>query len=72
MELNLDEFFPCTVDHAKLVFGLINEHSSDETIAELKEYFLQKISSLDVKKEKTMIPKYERMLKLLQKQTERR
>ena len=44
VEIIPDEFFPCTVDKANQVFKLMNRWCSDETIAELRAYFIDKIS----------------------------
>lgn len=44
MELNLDYFFPCTLDKARKVFLLINEYSSDADKTRLLT-FLQKLEN---------------------------
>lgn len=98
MELYPDKFFPCTVDKAKQVFRLMGKWCSDETISELKEYFVDKITQInkeideikkiypntkvDSKEKKdcevkfkqlqTLVTKYDRMIRILQEQTERK
>lgn len=47
MELNVDKFFPCTADKATKVFKLVARWCSDETIAELKEYFYEQTKKID-------------------------
>ena len=44
MELNLDAFFPCTVKKANQVFTLVRRWCSEEVIADLERYFLQKVA----------------------------
>lgn len=47
MEIILDGFFPCKMEKANKVFDLVARWCSEETIAELKEYFIQKIAEVD-------------------------
>lgn len=44
MEIYVDKFFPCTVEKAKKLFKLVNRWCSDETIAELLDFFTKKIN----------------------------
>ena len=46
MNLIVDEFFPCSVADAKIVFDLVGRWCSDETIEELKKYFDGKIKDI--------------------------
>lgn len=48
MEINLEAFFPCTVEKALKVFHLVNRWCSDETIDELEQYFLNKVEQSEL------------------------
>ena len=98
LEIYPDKFFPCTVDKAKQVFKLMGVWCSDETIMELRIYFIDKITQINkeineikkiypntrigskekkncevrFKQLKTLVTKYDRMIKILQEQTERK
>ncbi len=47
MELLLDKFFPCTTEKANKIFKLVGRWCSDETIAELENYFAEKIEIIE-------------------------
>lgn len=47
MELILDKFFPCTIKKANKIFKLVERWCSDETIAELENYFAEKIEIVE-------------------------
>jgi hypothetical protein len=47
MELILDKFFPCTIEKANKIFKLVGRWCSDETIAELENYFAEKIEIIE-------------------------
>lgn len=47
MELILDKFFPCTAEKANKIFKLVGRWCSDETIAELENYFAKKIEIIE-------------------------
>lgn len=42
MEINLDNFFPCTLDKARKVFSLIHRYSSESDKDRLHEFFVGK------------------------------
>ena len=45
MELNTENFFPCTVEKGKRVFRLVREHCSEEQKKELLAILLRKAKS---------------------------
>lgn len=83
MELNVDNFFPCTADKATKVFKLVARWCSDETIAELKEYLLTEQAEVkkmldkplldeDIKHLQMLYKRYAANIKTLEKYTERK
>lgn len=51
IELNVNEFFPCTQEKGKKIFPLICRWCSDETVGELKAALESKISDLKATQE---------------------
>lgn len=47
IELILDKFFPCNIEKVNKTFKLVRRWCSDETIAELDNYFAEKIEIIE-------------------------